>query len=230
MTWIIPDMERREPPPEYVAHLTQIGGMNRYREPNFKLVWGQNEIDLVYGTDANGKKGQHVILRHGGIPAWFIECWKPPEIYGTPEQWYALTWDWETDAPTLGEYPYRGCYEPAPFNLYVRRFVDNVMVIDAMPLNHYILDLVIPNLLKEVDVTYAQKKAAIQERLAENARRAAQRSMDAYLAAGPAFGGVAGSHESNREAWQARIKEAQAGMKISRDQIVRRMGLSHKQH
>lgn len=229
MAWTIPGSERREPAPEYVQHVNAIGGFNRFGGPNFKLVWGQNETMLVWGTDANGKTGRHVIPKHGDIPAWFIDVWKPPECYGTPELWYALTWDWEMDAPKIGEFPWCGAYELAPFNLFNRRFEGNRMIIDAMPLNHFIIDLLIPNLLKEKDSTYAQRKAAIQNRMLAERQRAAQIAFDCYLAATPAFNGAASSHESNHERWMQRVKEKQGGMKISRNQIVAKMGLGHVQ-
>lgn len=229
MSWIIPGRELRYPAPEYVEHINSIGGFNRFGDPNFRIVWGQNETCMVYGTDANGKTGQHIVSKCGDVPAWFILCWKPPECYGTPEMWYALTWDWEIDKPKIGDYPYRGEYELAPFNLFSRKVVNNVMVFDAMPLNHYIIDLIIPNLMKEIDTTYGQRKAAIQNRMLAERQRAAQIAFDCYLAAGPAFGGKAGTHESNRERWMQRLAEKQAGMKVSRDEIVRKMGLGHVQ-
>jgi len=229
MTWLIPAMERRECPREYQEHINAIGGMNRFGGPNFKCVWGQNEIMLAYGADANGKIGQHVILKHGGVPAWFIDCWKPPECYGTPELWYALTWNWEADLPQIGEYPWRGAYELAPFNLFVRTFDRDVMKIDAMPLTHWLIDLIIPNLLKDLETTWTQRKAAIRNRLEMQRQRANQLAMEAYLDAGLAFGGRAGTHESNHERWQQRIQEKQAGMKVSRDEIVSQMGLGHRQ-
>ena len=229
MSWTIPDMERREPAPEYVDHINRIGGMNRYNEPNFRIVWGQNDTNLVYGVDSNGKRGQHIILKHGGVPAWFIDVWKPPECYGTPELWYALTWDWEADAPTIGDYPHRGLYEPAPFNLFVRKVENGVMTFDAMPLTHWLIELLIPNLLKEQETTYAQRKVAIQNRMLAERQRANQLALAAYLDAGVAFGNRAGTHESNRERWIERVREKQQGMKISRDEIVARMGLGHRQ-
>lgn len=229
MSWLIPGTEHREPAEEYVRHVNAIGGMNRFGGPNFKLVWGQNETMLVYGTDANGKTGQHIIPKHGNIPAWFIDVWKPPECYGTPELWYALTWDWEADAPKIGDFPWQGCYELAPFSLFTRRFEGDRMIIDAMPLNHFVIDLLIPNLLKEKDTTYAQRKAAIQNRMLAERQRAAQQAFDTYLGAGLAFHGASGTHESNHERWMQRLKEKQGGMKISRNQIVAKMGLGHVQ-
>jgi hypothetical protein len=229
MTWTIPGMERRDCPREYQDHVNAIGGFNRFGGPNFKLVWGQNETMLAYGPDANGKIGQHVILKHGGVQAWFIDCWKPPECYGTPELWYALTWNWEADLPQIGEYPWRGAYELAPFNLFVRTFDRDVMTIDAMPLTHWLIDLLIPNLLKDLETTWEQRKAAIRHRLEMQRQRANQLAMEAYLNAGMAFGGRAGTHESNHERWEQRIREKQAGMRISRDEIVHQMGLGHRQ-
>lgn len=229
MSWTIPGMERRDAPREYVEHINRVGGFNRYGEPNFRLVWGQNETDLVYGVDSNGKRGQHLILKHGGVPAWFVDCWKPPECLGTPEMWYTLTWDWEVDKPGIGPYPERGLYMPAPFNLFSRSFKGNVMIVDAMPLAHWVIDLLVPNLLKEQDSTYQQRKTAIQNRMLLERERAAKLAYDAYLGAGIAFGNRAGTHESNREAWAARIKEKQFGMKVSRDEIVAKMGLGHAQ-
>jgi hypothetical protein len=228
--WYIIGPERgRRCPKEYQDHVNAIGGMNRYGEPNFKITWLQGPADLVYGIDANGKKGQHIIAKYGDVPAWGIEVWKPPECYGTPELWYALTWDWEADAPTIGDYPHRGLYEPAPFNLFVRKVENGVMTFDAMPLTHWLIDLLIPNLLKEQETTYAQRKVAIQNRMLAERQRANQLALDAYLDAGVAFGNRAGTHESNRERWMQRVQEKQQGMKISRDEIVARMGLGHRQ-
>jgi len=228
MSWTIPGMEKRYAAQEYVDHINRIGGTNRYGEPNFKIVWGQNDTDLVYGVDANGKRGQHIILKHDGIPAWFIDCWKPPEII-SPELWYAITWDWDADAPGIGMYPERGMYVPAPFNLFVRRVVGDEMFIDAMPLTHWIIDLLVPNLLKEKESTYAQRKRAVEQRMAAEREAANQKAMAAYLDASPAFGGKAGTYESNREAWEQRIREKQAGLRISREEILRRMGRGHRQ-
>ena len=229
VSWTIPGAELRYAPREYVEHINAIGGMHRFGGPNFRIVWGENETMLVYGTDANGKRGQHLILKHGGVPAWFIDCWKPPECYGSPDFWYAVTWDWESDLPTIGDFPWRGLYEPAPFNLFVRKFDGDRMIIDAMPLTHWIIDLLVPNLLKEKESTYLQRKNAIDKRMEAERRQAAQQAYDAYLDAAPAFGGAAGTHESNHERWMERIREKQAGMKISRDEIVARMGLGHRQ-
>lgn len=244
MNWYIHGHERLTAPPEYQEYLTAIGGRNRFGDPNFILEWGQTALEVVRGTDAFGRNGAHTILKHGGIAAWFVAVWKPPECFGTPEFWYAISWDWENEEPTLGEYPWRGLYMPAPFNLYVKkmtggghRFLKNGEVveepakleIDAMPLNYHILDLLIPNLMKAQEETFEQKRIAIQNRMITERAAANKQAMDAYLDAAPAFHGNDFTGASNREAWLQRIAEKQAGMKVSRDQIVRKLGSGHRQ-
>jgi len=250
MSWILPSYEKLRCPPEYQAHVTAAGGKNRFGDPNFRLVWGQSETEFVYGTDVNGRKGQHVIFKHGGIPAWFMESWKPPECFGTRALWYSMSWDQDTKTHTLGEYPWRGLYLPCPFNLYVKKITgggtrygvadahghrkvieeSSRMVIDAMPLNHYIIDLVVPNMLKEIDVTYEQKRVAMANRRFAESEAARKLAYDAYLDAAPAFFGAAGTYESNRERWMQRLKEKAAGMKLTKEDIERIMGKGHKVH
>ena len=251
MSWTIPGPERRRAPEQYQEHCKRIGGLNRFGGANFRLVWGQSETEFVWGTDANGgRKGQHVVLKHQGIPAWFMENWKPPECFGTPELWYAMSWDQETNTHTLGEFPWRGLYMPCPFNLYVKRVtgggtrysepdakghrhvIENpaVLHIDAMPLNHFVIDLVIPNMLKEVDVTFEQKRVALMNRKLAESAAARQKAYDAYMAAGPAFQGKAGTYESNREAWMQRLKEKAAGMKLTAADVEKILGKGHRVH
>lgn len=244
MSWYIKDREVKLAPQEYQDHVTAIGGRNRFGEPNFRIVWGQTGYELVYGIDAHGRRGQHIIPKHSNIPAWFVEAWKPPECFGTPEMWYTISWDPESMTHTLGDFPWRGLYMSASFNLYVSRIVGGTeyydehgavrqkggrLEIDAMPLNHLIIDLTIPNLIKEKEITYLQRKAAIQNVMLGEKMRANQKAFDAYLNAGPAFGGKAGTYESNREAWMQRLKEKQKGMRFSAEEIKRRLGTGHTQ-
>lgn len=250
MSWTLPSFERLQCPAEYQAHVTAVGGLNRFGDPNFRLVWGQTETEIVRGKDASGREGQHVIFKHGGIPAWFMESWKPPECFGTPELWYAMSWDEEAQTHTLGEFPWRGLYMPCSFNLYVKRVVGGGiryaprdknghravieeparMEIDAMPLNHYIIDLVVPNMLKEIDVTYGQKRQALENRRNAELAQARQKAYDAYMNAGPAFDGKAGTYESNRERWMQKMKEKAAGMTLSAEDVAKILGKSHRVH
>jgi hypothetical protein len=244
MNWYVTGDERRRAPREYQEHINRIGGLNRFGKPNFRLVWGQTETQVVYGTDANGRRGQHTLLLFGGIPAWHLLEWKPPETFGTARSWYSMTWDPEAQSHTLGDYPWHGLYMPCSFNLYVKRvegggiYYDrqgNVvekpskLVIDAMPLAHWVLDLIIPNIKKSLEMTHAQKVLVLKQRREAELAATEKRTMDAYIDASPAWGGGASSKESNRERWMQRLKEKQAGMKISAEQIQELLGKGHRQ-
>ena len=126
--------------PPHVAHELELaGGVNRYGEPNFRAVWGYDRIVPMTGewqeweealatlTDkATGYSESRKVIRLVSsvvetrmVPkylpgnCWHLEMWRPPEEYGTPEQWgkqgeevmAGLTVD------TAGEYPARGEYE-----------------------------------------------------------------------------------------------------------------------
>jgi hypothetical protein len=236
--------ERLRPPAEYVEHLTQLGGLNRFSEPNFILAWGQTRTIPIWGQDGNGRRGQHIRLQFNGMAAWHILAWKPPECFGTPDLWDALTWDQEAGTYTIGEFPYRGDYAPCRFNLYVKRIEGGGLsfdskgnlvehptrlVVDAMPLAHWVLDLLIPNVIKEQDITVEQRQIAVRNRMEVERRMASDQAFAAYQNAAPAWGGAASSKESNREAWMQRIKEKQAGMALSADEIKRKMGIGHRQ-
>jgi hypothetical protein len=250
MSWHIVGREMLTCPPEYQEYVDVIGGLNRFGESNFRIEWGETPIELVRGKDANGRSGQHMILKHGGIPAWFITTWKPPECFGTPDLWYATSWDEDSQTHTLGEFPYRGLYMPSSFNLFVRnvtggghrysepdakghRHVEEVpsrMDIEAMPLTFWLLDLIIPNMLKEIDVTYEQKRVALMNRKLAESAEARAKAYDAYMDAAPAFFGKAGTYESNREAWMQKLKEKAAGMKLTAEDVQKIMGKGHKVH
>ena len=104
------------------------------------------------------------------------------------------------------------------------------MDIDAMPLNHYIIDLLVPNMLKEIDVTFEQKRIALMNRKMAESAEARAKAYDAYLDAAPAWGGKASSKESNREAWMQRLKEKAAGMKLTAQDVEKLLGKGHRVH
>lgn len=246
MSWHIPGDERLRPPPRYQAHLTRLGGKNRFGDPNFIIVWGQTRVQTIYGQMAGGTRGQHQILEFGGVPAWHIMQWEAPELLGTARAWYILTWDEEAQTHALGDFPWRGIYIPTSFNLYVKRVVGggteydrktgrviekpSRLEIDAMPLAHWVLDLLIPNVMKAREMNYELKKKMIREQLEAQKKERLRIGEDAYLDASPAFGGKAGTYESNREAWMKRLAEKQAAMKLSARDIARLLGTGHKQH
>ena len=62
----------------------------------------------------------------------------------------------------LGDFPWRGNYETIqPF--VWRGLVNGRMVVESMPLNSMILDMVVPIIIKSQEATLLQRKAALQE-------------------------------------------------------------------
>ena len=100
----------------------RAGGVNRYGEPNFRVVWGGSRLAWVGGRwtdrDAHGNTIRETVEMRR-VPKylpedrWHIERWMPAESYGSPEQWLAQTTEVEDGIriAALGPYPSRGDYE-----------------------------------------------------------------------------------------------------------------------
>jgi hypothetical protein len=102
--------------------MARAGARNRYGEPNFRVVWGGSRLAWIGGRwtdrDAHGNVvRESVELRrvpkYLPLERWHIERWVPPESYGSPDTWRALTLETEDGirVPALGPYPSRGEYE-----------------------------------------------------------------------------------------------------------------------
>ncbi|HKF51029.1 MAG TPA: hypothetical protein VKB26_01850 [Candidatus Acidoferrales bacterium] len=98
------------------------GGLNRFGEPNFRVVWGWSRLTWIGGkwtdTDAHGNVTREIVElrevpKYLPLDRWHIERWMPPETYSSPRQWYAQTVERENGVsiPALGPYPSRGEYE-----------------------------------------------------------------------------------------------------------------------
>jgi hypothetical protein len=152
-------------PPEFTDRLSRVGGLNRYGLPNFRIVWGQSWTVRRGGTweqdDGTYFRGYRDVLEDGR-PCWILKKWNPPEVYGTPAIWFIENYEASTGLQILGDYPWRGQYETVqPF--VWRGMVNGRMVVERMPLNSMILNMVVPIILKCKEVSFLQKKAAIQE-------------------------------------------------------------------
>lgn len=167
-------------PPEFQARLTRVGGINRYGEPNFLLVWGESYTVRRGGVweqdDGTYFRGYRDVVEDGR-PCWVLKQWKPPEIYGTPGMYFLENRDEATGLQILGDYPWRGRYETLQ-PLVWRGLVNGRMVVEHMPLNSMLLDLVIPIAIRAKGVTIAQKKAAL-DLMEEKKNRDQVRSIEA---------------------------------------------------
>ena len=114
--------ERQEAPESVARRLGMAGGMNRYGEANYRVVWGWNRLSWIGGKfedrDEHGELVREVVeLRHepkyAAVNRWHVERWVPPEAYGSPRAWYEQTAE-RADGKSvaaLGPYPGRGEYE-----------------------------------------------------------------------------------------------------------------------
>lgn len=206
--------QHKECPEVYAEFLARLGGLNPFGKPMFRLVWGESAVDTIWGQMEGGSCGQHQKLRYGGIPRWHLEMWKPAEMFGTPEDWYAGSYNTITGLHVCGDYPFQGDYTPHTRLSF---------------LNFRALEDLIPKIEEARGITFAQRKQIIKDRDEAEKQARLKKGHDAYLDATPAFGGAAGTHESNHEAWMQKISEKQKGFKISYQQITRQMGTGHQQ-
>jgi hypothetical protein len=187
--------ERRVCPPEYQKELTERFGLNRFDEPNFRIVWGQTETTTVAGL-----RGYEPRLLCNGLPCWNILRWIPPESYGTPEMWYRQNFDELTGLCLMGPYPDKGRYEVA-IPLMNKKMVNGNLQIEAMPLCYAIIDTIIPLLVKAQRLTYWERKAAEEQREAKENAAIVSEITDRLLDDMPTFYGPTSYREQqNRTA------------------------------
>ncbi len=103
--------------------LRLAGGSNRFGENNFRVSWGWNRLTWIGGKWEDKDPASGTIIREvvqlRQVPKympfnrWHIERWVPPEVYGSPADWYRRTLEVEGgySIPALGPYPARGEYE-----------------------------------------------------------------------------------------------------------------------
>ncbi len=76
--------------PKSVAHSLEIaGGINRFREPNYRAIWGWNRLAWIGGKFAERDPATGSLLRevvelrqepkYPAVNRWHIEKWMPPE-------------------------------------------------------------------------------------------------------------------------------------------------------
>ena len=158
-----------ECPQEFQDRLTEVGGRNKYDQPNFLVVWGQGgQPECLYRAGGHwyadtevSFKGYRDLLVGGGTPSWLLLQWEDATTYGTPESYYVSTHDDETELQDLGEYPYSGRYRML-YNMCWRDMSEGKMKIEAMPLNSFVLETVVPIILEARDISWAKTQAALK--------------------------------------------------------------------
>jgi hypothetical protein len=108
-------------------------------------------------------------------------------VYGSPAIWFFQNRDEASGLQILGDFPWKGQYETVqPF--VWKGFVNGRLVVEAMPLNSMIIDMVVPIIMKCKDASLTQKKIAFEELEArknrDEVRSIEARRHDAKLAFG----------------------------------------------
>jgi hypothetical protein len=160
--------ERLEAGEEFQVFLTAVFGINRFGGPNFKIVWGQTETYKV--ATPHGYEDR--LLGHN-MACWIMLKWQPPEMYGSPELYYFQDADELTGLALCGEYPEQGRYEILqPFISKSYNPQTHALEVTTLPLDWDILEIAVPMLLRSLELTYWEKKSALdQVEAMENAEK-----------------------------------------------------------
>lgn len=156
-------------PEEFQERLNEAGGFNRYDQPNFIVRWGQGgEPECTYRSGGSwhvdgqpSYTGYRDLLIGGGTPCWMLLHWEDAVVYGTPESYYVSNYDSETNLQDLGEYPYQGKYKLL-YNLCWRDMKNGKMKIEAMPLNSYLIDTVVPIIIAAKEISMEKTREAMR--------------------------------------------------------------------
>ena len=198
------------------SYLERIGGTNPYGQPMFRLVWGGTAKNVAFGQTATGKKGEHVYLRYHGIPAWFLEFWKAPEV--SPDSFYRETWDPISNMHTLGDYPVFGEYVKVA-QFYTKEQRNGKLEIVPQPVTFQFLDDLVALVNRSKGLTEVQRKQQILAEMEAERNAAMQLAHDAYVDASPAFGGVSGTYTSNREKTLERLHQQPYQKQLTADEV-----------
>ena len=184
-------------PQEFQDRLNEVGGFNRYDEPNFKIVWSQGgEPDALYRAGGYWEapnqptyKGYRDLLVGGGTPSWCLLQWQDAIEYGTPELYYMQNYDEGTGLQILGEYPYSGRYRVL-YNLRWMERGKNSLKFEAMPLNSYLIDTIVPIIMEAKEISWEKTKAVLADLKAREEKAQLAKIEDAMLSSALPFKGA----------------------------------------
>ena len=175
----------RRAPAWFNSALERIGGLNRFGEPMFKLVWSTEPRMIVGGVWPDGFVGYRYRRAVHEAPCWALMIWESPESHGDPDEW---EWQYrkpETGLLEVGSFPRRGRYRLLKAFIHREvvqkeewrmelnrktRAVDRVPVRKQILVTHtmepcgLILDLMVPMLRAWRSLSYDMKLKAVEQR------------------------------------------------------------------
>lgn len=176
--------------PAYIARSLEVaGGKNRFGEANFRVIWGFDRIAPIHGqweeyeeteifdpTTISLRRKQitlkRTVVETRHVPkylpgnCWHLESWRPPEEYGSPEDWGKLGEEVYgcMTVDTSGPYPSMGEYE-----LCFPLTSDWTSTGTPIPLVNSIVESIVAAIkASKENFSYAQRRAAIEQ---EHARK-----------------------------------------------------------
>jgi hypothetical protein len=204
-------IEHHDCPETVKLRLILAGGMNRFGKPNFRLVWGYDRIIKMHGewqevepATATGlftPEGKTImtkprikssVIETREVPkylpgnCWHLEKWCPPEMYGTPESW-AKAGEEVVGAYTIdtaGPFPSQGEYE-----LVMPLTIDGTPRGQRLPLYAGVVEEIIHLIQRSVDFRFAQRRAAIMQRMEREDKQFTDRAEDILRDGLPALSG-----------------------------------------
>jgi hypothetical protein len=189
-------------PQDFQDRLTAIGGLNKYDQPNFIVRWAQGGEDECYyraggAWEVEGQpsfKGYRDLLIGGGTPSWMLLQWQPPEHWGSPEAYYVMNYDQDTGLQDLGEYPYTGRYVLL-YNMRWTERIGNKLVFEAMPLNSFLLETIVPIIMQAKDISWEKTKAVLKDQQEKDDKADVAMIEDVMRDSKVPFGGNAVSYQ-----------------------------------
>ena len=182
--------ERLKCPEYYQERIEIAGGLNRYGQPNYKIAWAQTEITRQGGEwEAEGDTfvGYRDVLLSDGHPHWILLKWiDAGKSVGMPflNPEHCISWYRDNSCPKtglslLGEYPYHGSYQVV-LDLAAKYTVKGNFCIEAFPLSHEIIDLMIPIIKHSPEVSVKDKMKLMDQEKEENEINKGKRIEEIY--------------------------------------------------
>ena len=171
-------------PKYFQDKLTKAGGLNRFGQPNYKIVSSLEATFRAGGIwPADGYEGYREVYEANGSPFppkkhyWMLMEWVPPEQFGGELAYFYLNTNEVNGYCLLGPYPHKGRYQIAV--KLTNNIIDNgVMTIEPLPLNAIIIDRIIP-IIKTAKYTSFKRRMEA----AEADRIRIEKKMDAQIEA-----------------------------------------------
>jgi hypothetical protein len=165
--------ERLHPPEHFQRRITQAGGLNRYRQPRFRLAWAQTETARQGGEWSNEDEqfiGYRDCYLGDGLPHWMLLQWadagmsiQMPHIRPQSDVGFYLENRCpKTGLQILGEYPYHGSYQVA-LPLVAKVFDRGQLYIEAFPLSTEIVEMMVPIIKASMELSHECKMRFMKE-------------------------------------------------------------------